>query len=190
MVANPELWELGRGARGPARASPRKIERLNRDGTPYEAEYRFRRPDGRIVWVHDQAVMIRDENGTPRFSQGVMFDITERREAEEQLRETEERFRAIVEHVPAGDLPGRARHQHADALRQPADRKRSPASRRRSGSDDPDSWVDALHPDDREEVLGRYLAARRRRGAVERRVPDAHPRRPDDLGARRDDAHP
>ena len=100
-LRNPELWEQGVEPEDLPDVAA-KIERLNRDGTPYEAEYRFRRPDGRVVWVHDQAVVIRDEDGVPRFCQGVMFDITERREAEEHLRETEERFRAIVEHVPAG----------------------------------------------------------------------------------------
>jgi PAS domain S-box-containing protein len=135
-----------------------KIERLNRDGTPYEAEYRFRRPDGRVVWVHDQAVVIRDEHGVPRFCQGVMFDITERREAEEQLRETEERFRAIVEHVPAGihvDAPDSSlrtmyvspQMEHITGI--PAD----------EWIDRADAWVDALHPEDRKDVLGRYLAA-------------------------------
>ena len=85
------------------------VERHNRDGTTAtRQEYRYRHRDGRWVWVHDHAVMLRDEEGNLRFSQGVVFDITERREAEEQLREAEERFRAIVEHVPAGiylDLP-------------------------------------------------------------------------------------
>ena len=150
-LRSPELWEQGVEPEDlPAVAA--KIERLNRDGTPYEAEYRFRRPDGRVVWVHDQAVVIRDEHGVPRFCQGVMFDITERREAEEQLREAEERFRAIVEHVPAGDLRGRARHQHAD------DRTSSPQVQAITGIPpeewvgNADSWVDALHPEDREEV--------------------------------------
>jgi PAS domain S-box-containing protein len=73
----------------------------NRSGEPYVAEYRFRRPDDTYVWLHDEAVRVFDENGEPLFWQGVLFDITERKRAEEQLREAEERFRTIVEQSPA-----------------------------------------------------------------------------------------
>ena len=31
--------------------------------------------DGRVVWIHDEATMVRDERGMPRFSHGVMMDI-------------------------------------------------------------------------------------------------------------------
>jgi len=156
-LRSPELWEQGVEPEDlPAVAA--KIERLNRDGTPYEAEYRFRRPDGRVVWVHDQAVVIRDEHGVPRLCQGVMFDITERRLAEEQLREAEERFRAIVEHVPAGiyvDAPDTSM-KTTYASPQVQDITGIPPE---EWSDNADAWADALHPDDREPVLGRYLAA-------------------------------
>lgn len=156
-LEHPELWEQGVDPRDlPEVAS--KISGLNSEGIPYEAEYRFRRPDGRIVWVHDQAVLIRDEHGAPRFTQGVMFDITERREAEEHLRDTEERFRAIVEHVPAAvyldaaDTSMRTMYvspQIEDITGiPPQEWKRSPSS-----------WADALHPSDRDDMLGSYRAA-------------------------------
>ena len=156
-LRRPELWEQGVHPDDHDRVVA-AVERHNREGPPYEAEYRYRHRDGRWVWVHDQAVMLRDEQGVLRFSQGVVFDITERREAEEQLRETEERFRAIVEHVPAGiyvDAPDTSMQtmyvspQVEDITGIPED----------EWIGDPDSWVDALHPEDREDVLGRYLAA-------------------------------
>ena len=68
-LRSPELWEQGVEPEDLPDVAA-KIERLNRDGTPYEAEYRFRRPDGRVVWVHDQAVVIRDEHGVPRVLPG------------------------------------------------------------------------------------------------------------------------
>ena len=68
-LRSPDLWEQGVEPEDLPEVAA-KIGRLNRDGTPYEAEYRFRRPDGRVVWVHDQAVVIRDENGVPRLCRG------------------------------------------------------------------------------------------------------------------------
>ncbi len=84
------------------------VERHNEWGEPFEVEYRFRTKDGRWTWVGDHATVVRDDDGRIAFSQGAMFDITERRQAEDQLREAEERYRAIVEHVPAAiyvDVP-------------------------------------------------------------------------------------
>ncbi len=65
--------------------------------TPLEMEYRLRRHDGEYRWVLD--------NGVPRFGPdgnfsgyiGSCIDITDRRRAEGQLRQSEERFRRIVE---------------------------------------------------------------------------------------------
>jgi len=50
---------------------------------PYDVECRMVARDGRIVWVNDQAVLVRDEEGRPRFWQGVWVDITERKRAAE-----------------------------------------------------------------------------------------------------------
>ena len=52
-------------------------------------EYRMVAKDGRIVWVHDEAVLIRDDAGRPSYWQGVWVDITERRRAEELEHELE-----------------------------------------------------------------------------------------------------
>ena len=53
-----------------------------RTGQPEGGEYRYVRPDGRVVWVYDRSATIRDASGEPMFIQGVMFDITQRKEAE------------------------------------------------------------------------------------------------------------
>lgn len=56
-----------------------------RTGKPYRAEYRMRAKDGRWVWILDEASVVRDATGNPLFLQGIMYDITERKEAEERL---------------------------------------------------------------------------------------------------------
>ncbi|HYF10850.1 MAG TPA: PAS domain-containing protein, partial [Actinomycetota bacterium] len=52
-------------------------------------EYRMIAKDGRVVWVHDEAVLIRDEDGLPSYWQGVWLDVTERRRAEDLERQLE-----------------------------------------------------------------------------------------------------
>jgi PAS domain S-box-containing protein len=56
-----------------------------RTGEPLHAEYRMKAKDGRWIWILDEAAVVRDEQGTPLFMQGVMYDMTERKEVEERL---------------------------------------------------------------------------------------------------------
>jgi two-component system, sensor histidine kinase and response regulator len=83
-------------------------ERTHATGEPLRLEYRMIARGGQIVWVRDEAVLIRDGEGRPKFWRGVMVDITERKEAEKALKESEERYRqaetryrTLVEQMPA-----------------------------------------------------------------------------------------
>jgi two-component system, sensor histidine kinase and response regulator len=53
-------------------------------------EYRFVARDGRVVWVQDEGELIRDEDGVPQYWQGFIVDITDRKQAEEELRAAKE----------------------------------------------------------------------------------------------------
>jgi len=55
-------------------------------GDKFFAEYRMIASDGRPVWIRDEAVLVRDAEGAPRYWQGVMLDISAQKEAEEKLR--------------------------------------------------------------------------------------------------------
>jgi diguanylate cyclase (GGDEF)-like protein/PAS domain S-box-containing protein len=59
--------------------------RTNKSGKPFKIEYRLIHRDGRVVWVRDEAMLIRDDAGEPLYWQGVFIDITERKELEAQL---------------------------------------------------------------------------------------------------------
>jgi PAS domain S-box-containing protein len=67
---------------------------------PFAAEYRVRGPDGQVRWVRDRGVMEANPDGTPLRMAGISYDVTDRREAEESLRESEERFRMVVQNSP------------------------------------------------------------------------------------------
>jgi PAS domain S-box-containing protein len=60
-------------------------------------QFRWVAKDGRAVWVESHSVAITDKDGRPAGMRGVTMDITERREASDALRRSEERYRAFVE---------------------------------------------------------------------------------------------
>src|SRR5215469_6395167 len=68
-----------------------------RGGPRYDVEYRVVRPDGTARIIHSQGDVTWDEAGKPLRQFGVLQDITDLRRAEEELRESEERFRTLVQ---------------------------------------------------------------------------------------------
>jgi PAS domain S-box-containing protein len=76
--------------------------RTNITGEPFQMEYRQRAKDGSVVWVRDESVLVRDHEGGKPYWLGVQFDITDRREAEEALRQSEGRYRTVVKQAAEG----------------------------------------------------------------------------------------
>ena len=69
-------------------------------GSDHESEYRITRPDGSTRWIAGYGSVELDEGGKPVFARGVSRDITLRKHAEEELRESEARFRAMANTAP------------------------------------------------------------------------------------------
>ena len=59
-----------------------EVRRTHTAGDTFHAEYRLLRPDGRVVWVLDETVAVRDEQYRPLFLQGFLVDITDRKALE------------------------------------------------------------------------------------------------------------
>jgi len=69
-------------------------------GRPYSIDHRIRRPDGSERVVHEHAQVVRDADGRVVKLRGTVQDITERKLAEEQVRNSEALYHSLVENVP------------------------------------------------------------------------------------------
>ncbi|RPH94289.1 PAS domain S-box protein, partial [candidate division KSB1 bacterium] len=68
----------------------------------YDVEYRYRHEDGHYLWMHDRGFFIPGPDGQAVQMLGMMHDITERRKAEQALRENEEYLRTIFNFLETG----------------------------------------------------------------------------------------
>lgn len=58
-------------------------------GGPFRAQCRVLARDGHVVWIHGEARLVRDDSGRPLFLQGIAFDITDSKRAEQEIREAQ-----------------------------------------------------------------------------------------------------
>ena len=71
----------------------KSVDRALYDDDPYNIDHRKVLPDGEVRTVHEQADITFDETGRPIRMVGTVQDITERKKLEQQLVESEERYR-------------------------------------------------------------------------------------------------
>lgn len=70
-------------------------KRSHNRGEPFSEEYRFTCKDGRVIWLKEDTNLIRDENGTPLYWQGVLIDITKDKETERALQRQLQELRVL-----------------------------------------------------------------------------------------------
>ncbi len=134
----------------------------------FDMEKRFLRKGGGYLWTALTVSLVRDANDEPDFEIGMTLDITERKRLESDLRAAEERFRLLVERVPAVVYvvePGEAGAWHYVGPQI----ERMLGFTAKEWSDDPGLWMRLIHPLDREAALAH------KRQMVDDAA-DAHPR--------------
>ncbi len=94
-VRDPEMWisqihpdDRVRVVSDAARAGAR--------GEPFTAEFRMLTRAGHVLWFHNQATPMIDQTGRTLYYQGILLDVTERRQAEEQVRRLNEELEQRV----------------------------------------------------------------------------------------------
>jgi len=78
------------------------LEEAERSCTYWDAQYRMRNRDGHYVWVRDRGFFLPDANGKAYNQLGMLEDITEHRQAEEELKRSEQKYRDIFEDAVIG----------------------------------------------------------------------------------------
>ncbi len=76
------------------------FERIIQTGGGEQREYRIVHPDGSVRWVSDRGFAIKNKAGQVVRIAGIAEDITDRKQSEVALRESEERFRELAELMP------------------------------------------------------------------------------------------
>lgn len=76
------------------------LTRAIREHTDYESEYRVIGPDQSVHWIAGRARAYYDEHGTPLRMEGVVQDITARKNTEQALRASEQRYRLLADAMP------------------------------------------------------------------------------------------
>ncbi len=124
-------------------------------GEPFEVECRFRRFDGQYRWFLGRCLPIRNLAGDIIKWFGVCVDIHDFKETQQNLRESEEKFRQLAENI----------HEHVFWITEPQQHRLiyvSPAYEevwQRSCTtlyENHAEWFEAIHPEDRERVKIRY----------------------------------
>jgi PAS domain S-box-containing protein len=154
LLSRPSVWDDA--VHPDDRASLEETwARSIRTGEAFALDYRVVRPDGAIVWTRDSGVAVLDADGKALYWHGVMYDITASKTAEESLRDSEARYRALIENIPAVVY----------VVAPDDDRKTLYVSpqvevalgyTRDEWLEQPDIWMELLHPDDREETLAAH----------------------------------
>ncbi len=114
-------------------------------------EYRIVLPDGTTRWIYNRSTVELDAQGEPLLITGVTADVSEAKQIEQALRESESRFRQMADHAPVMVWVSEANGERSFLSKTWYEfTGQSPSEGLGSG------WLHVVHPDDREQVQSQY----------------------------------
>jgi diguanylate cyclase (GGDEF)-like protein/PAS domain S-box-containing protein len=120
--------------------------------------YRMRRKDGSEIWVEDHGYYVHDEQGNILYHEGMLRDITARKQVEDALRESEQNYRNLANSGQAliwsSGIDGRCNYFNETWLK---------FTGRMLEQELGDGWIEGMHPEDYEDNKRTYLDAFKRR---------------------------
>jgi PAS domain S-box-containing protein len=125
-------------------------ERCVSEEKDYSGEFRFVSKSGEVKWVYTKTAPIRSETGQVIGHVGSNEDITERKQAEESLKESELRFRDLVENI--NEVFWMENAEGTELLYVSPTYEQIWGRSCQSFYDNPRVWIEAIHPDDRRRV--------------------------------------
>jgi PAS domain S-box-containing protein len=129
-----------------------EYRRIETSGDPFSVDYRMFARDGRVVWFHDEAVLVRDAGGASMFWQGIMYDITAQRETELIVSETEARYQTLVEQLPAVVYSEPVYGNELSVMYISPRVERVLGITQQEWQTNPLVWLESMHPDDRDRI--------------------------------------
>lgn len=138
----------------------RSVEEALRTAAPYELDLEMVRPDGATRWIVGRGEAHRDAAGNIVALRGTLHDITERKRAEQALRESEERFRLV-----ANTAPVMIWMADQDKLCTYVNKTWLDFTGHSMESELGNGWAESVHPQDRQRCMQTYVLAFDRREA-------------------------
>lgn len=132
-------------------------QRFNAQGR-LEAERMITTVTGKDKWIHERINMVRGENGIPVRLEGVAVDITSRKQAEQQIQETNDRFRMLAQTTLEAIMDWDIQTNNVFVGK---------GFQELFGYDPADAnninWVDRIYPEDKLRVVAAFRAALKKR---------------------------
>lgn len=131
----------------------------------HDSEHRLRHKDGSYRWVQSRGLLLRDARGRPRRVVGSLTDISDRKQAEEDMQRRQAELAHAQRVSTLGELAAGLTHELNQPLTAIVNYARGCVHRLRAGAADPQELIDAIEQIAAQALRGAEIIRRHRRFA-------------------------